>query len=64
MIDKLGFDKQGGSGQMMPNVVRTITNQNRKRPMDNTDVDVSSLPIVRSVIRAICNSEMANLAPF
>ena len=45
LIDKLGFDKQGGSGQMMPNVVRTITNQNRKRPMDNTDVDVSSLPV-------------------
>ena len=45
LIDKLGFDKQVNSGQMMPNVVRTITNQNRKRPMDNTDVDLSSLPV-------------------
>ena len=45
LIDKLGFDKQVNSGQMMPNVVRTITNQNRKRPMDNTDVDLTSLPI-------------------
>ena len=41
LIDKLGFDKQVNSGQMMPNVVRTITNQNRKRPMDNSDVDLS-----------------------
>ena len=45
LIDKLGFDKQVNSGQMMPNVVRTITNQNRKRPMDNSDVDLSSLPV-------------------
>lgn len=45
LIDKLGFDKQVNSGQMIPNVVRTITNQNRKRPMDNTDIDLSSLPV-------------------
>lgn len=45
LIDKLGFDKQVNSGQMMPNVVRTITNQNRKRPMDNENVDLSTLPI-------------------
>ena len=45
LIDKLGFDKQVNSGQMMPNVVRTITNQNRKRPMDNSDVDLSSLQV-------------------
>lgn len=32
LIDKLGFDKQGSPGQMMPNVVRTITNQNQETP--------------------------------
>ena len=30
---------------MMPNVVRTITSQNRKRPMDSESVDLSSLPV-------------------
>ncbi len=45
LIDKLGFDKQVNSGQMMPNVVRTITSQNRKRPMDSESVDLSSLPV-------------------
>ena len=45
LIDKLGFDKVINSDQMMPNVVRTITSQNRKRPMDNESVDLSSLPV-------------------
>ncbi|PQL18855.1 DNA topoisomerase [Veillonella denticariosi JCM 15641] len=45
LIDKLGFDKQVSSGQMMPNVVRTISNQNRKRPLDNSSTDISKLPI-------------------
>ena len=45
LIDKLGFDKVVSSDQMMPNVVRTITSQNRKRPMDSESVDLSSLPV-------------------
>ena len=45
LIDKLGFDKVVNSDQMMPNVVRTITSQNRKRPMDSESVDLSSLPV-------------------
>lgn len=48
LIDKLGFDKQVSSGQMMPNVVRTISNQNRKRPLDNSSTDISKLPICPS----------------
>lgn len=37
LIDKLGFDKVVSSDQMMPNVVRTITSQNRKRPDMNSE---------------------------
>ena len=29
---------------MMPNVVRTISSQNLKRPLDDTQVDISKLP--------------------
>ena len=45
LIDKLDFDKVINFDQMMPNVVRTITSQNRKRPMDNESIDLSSLPV-------------------
>ena len=30
LIDKLGFDNQVSRDQMMPNVVRTISNQNSR----------------------------------
>lgn len=44
LIDKLGFDKQVSRDQMMPNVVRTISNQNSKRPMDANQVNRKDLP--------------------
>lgn len=44
LIDKLGFDKQVNRDQMMPNVVRTISNQNSKRPMDANQVNRKDLP--------------------
>ena len=44
LIDKLGFDKQVSRDQMMPNVVRTISNQNSKRPMDDNQVNLKDLP--------------------
>ena len=44
LIDKLGFDKQVNRDQMMPNVVRTISNQNSKRPMDANQVNLKDLP--------------------
>lgn len=44
LIDKLGFDKQVSRDQMMPNVVRTISNQNAKRPLDTNQVNLSALP--------------------
>ena len=44
LIDKLGFDKQVSRNQMMPNVVRTISNQNAKRPMDDNQVNLKDLP--------------------
>ncbi len=44
LIDKLGFDKQVSRDQMMPNVVRTISNQNSKRPMDANQVNLKDLP--------------------
>lgn len=44
LIDKLGFDKQVSRDQMMPNVVRTISNQNAKRPMDANQVNLKDLP--------------------
>ena len=44
LIDKLGFDKQVSRDQMMPNVVRTISNQNARRPMDANQVNLKDLP--------------------
>ena len=44
LIDKLGFDKQVNRDQMMPNVIRTISNQNSKRPMDANQVNRKDLP--------------------
>ena len=44
LIDKLGFDKLISRDQMMPNVVRTISNQNSKRPMDDNQVNLKDLP--------------------
>ena len=44
LIDKLGFDKLVSRDQMMPNVVRTISNQNARRPMDANQVNLKDLP--------------------
>ena len=44
LIDKLGFDKLISPDQMMPNVVRTISNQNARRPMDANQVNLKDLP--------------------
>lgn len=44
LIDKLGFDKLISRDQMMPNVVRTISNQNARRPMDANQVNLKDLP--------------------
>ena len=44
LIDKLGFDKLVSRDQMMPNVVRTISNQNARRSMDATQVNLKDLP--------------------
>lgn len=44
LIDKLGFDKLISREQMMPNVVRTISNQNARRPMDANQVNLKDLP--------------------
>ena len=44
LIDKLGFDKLISRDQMMPNVVRTISNQNARRPMDANQVNLKNLP--------------------
>ena len=44
LIDKLGFDKQVSRDQMMPNVVRIISNQNAKRPLDTNQANLSALP--------------------
>ena len=51
LIDKLGFDKQISRDQMMPNVVRTISNQNSKRPMDANQVNLKDLPECPSCIK-------------
>ena len=48
LIDKLGFDKQVRRDQMMPNVVRTISNQNARRPMDANQVNLKDLPVCPS----------------
>ena len=44
LIDKLGFDKLVSRDQMMPNVVRTISNQNARRPMNANQVNLKDLP--------------------
>ena len=44
LIDKLGFDKLISRDQMMPNEVRTISNQNARRPMDANQVNLKDLP--------------------
>ena len=44
LIDKLGFDKQVSRDQMMPNVVRTISNQNAKRPLDASQENLKNSP--------------------
>ena len=44
LIDKLSFDKLVSRDQMMPNVVRTISNQNARRPMDANQVNLKDLP--------------------
>ena len=44
LIDKLGFDKQVSRDQMMPNVVRTISNQNAKRPLDVSQENLKNSP--------------------
>ena len=44
LIDKLGFDKLISRDQMMPNVVRTISNQNSRRPLDANQENLKNLP--------------------